>query len=287
VRSDSQELAPSLTAGAVAILQTPDAVAKAEQSRALATAWRSGRITELGDTAPPMRPARPERPRLGPPREVPRRRINRGTTGRIALLHALAHIELNAIDLAWDILARFVRETDRPQDFANDWLRVADEEAKHFMLLQHRLETLGSTYGAFTAHDGLWESAAATSHDLAARLAVVPLVLEARGLDVTPAMTAKLRAAEDTESAAILDIIHRDEITHVAVGHRWFEAVCRARGNDPADTFKQLVRRYFKGAVKPPFNRVSREEAGLTPDFYEALAGAPSPPEKNRLTVID
>jgi uncharacterized ferritin-like protein (DUF455 family) len=200
-----------------------------------------------------------------------RRRNLSAPAGRIALLHALAHIELNAVDLAWDIIARFSGE-DLPRAFFDDWVCVAAEEAEHFALLDARLATLGGAYGDLPAHDGLWEAASATAHDLIARLAVVPLVLEARGLDVTPEMIRRLERASDAESAMILERIYADEIGHVAVGARWFAHLCRERGLDPAETFQDRVRRYFVGALKPPFNHVARQEAGMPAAFYDPPA---------------
>jgi uncharacterized ferritin-like protein (DUF455 family) len=202
-----------------------------------------------------------------PPREMKRRRNLGGLPGRIALIHALAHIELNAIDLAWDIVARFSGET-LPLEFFDDWVGVAAEEAEHFALLDARLVALGSEYGALPAHDGLWEAAAATAGDLIARLAVVPLVLEARGLDVTPAMIARLEKAGDDHSAAILQRVYDDEIGHVAVGARWFARLCQERGLDPAATFRDRVGRYFNGALKEPFNRAARDAAGFPAAYY-------------------
>ncbi len=201
---------------------------------------------------------------------MPRRRNFGALHGRIALLHALAHIELNAIDLAWDIVARF---SGLPRAFYGDWAEVAAEEAEHFALLAARLKALGGAYGDLPAHDGLWESAAATAGDLLARLAVVPLVLEARGLDVTPEMIRRLERAGDPDSAQILHRIYADEIDHVAAGARWFDRLCRERGLDPEATFHDRVRRYFKGHIKPPFNREARDRAGLPAAYYEALAG--------------
>ena len=225
----------------------------------------------IGRAVPPSRPARPLRPLLLPPRDMPKRRNFGSPTGRLALLHALAHIELNAIDLAWDIVARFAG-ADLPREFYDDWVGVAAEEAEHFALLADRLEVLGGCYGALPAHDGLWEAAAATANDVLARLAVVPLVLEARGLDVTPEMRLRLERAGDAESAAILERIYRDEIGHVAVGVRWFERLCRAHGLDPAATYRDRVRGYFAGALKPPFNREARDRAGFSAAYYEPLA---------------
>jgi uncharacterized ferritin-like protein (DUF455 family) len=201
-----------------------------------------------------------------------KRRRNLGAAaGRTALLHALAHIELNAVDLAWDIIARFSGES-LPHEFFDDWVGVAAEEAEHFALLDARLRALGGAYGDLPAHDGLWEAAAATANELIARLAVVPLVLEARGLDVTPEMIRRLERADDRDSAAILERIYADEIGHVAVGARWFEHLCRERDLDPIDTFRDRVRRYFVGALKPPFNHAARQEAGMPAAFYDPPA---------------
>jgi uncharacterized ferritin-like protein (DUF455 family) len=261
----------TLAREAVAVLATADPAVKARRAREMAAAWRAGTIAEVGSAATPDRPARPARPELKRATEVPKRKINRGTAGRIALLHALAHIELNAVDLAVDILARFTEEA-LPRSFYDDWLTVADEEGKHYLLLAERLAALGSAYGELPAHDGLWEAAAETAYDLLARLAVVPLVLEARGLDVTPAMIAKLHQVEDNDSAAVLQVIYAEEIGHVAIGKRWFDFLCARRGLPPQETWQALVRRHFRGRLKPPFNEPARAEAGMPADFYEALA---------------
>jgi uncharacterized ferritin-like protein (DUF455 family) len=267
----------SLTSGAVAILATAAPAAKASASRRLAEIWNAGRL-DVGDSVPPPRPARPERPQLRPPKEMPRRRAFGSLAGRVALLHALAHIELNAIDLAWDIVARFSGDP-LPRAFFDDWVGVAAEEALHFELLTQRLADFGACYGDLPAHDGLWESAAATADDLLGRLAVVPLVLEARGLDVTPAMAAMLERVGDPQSAAVLRRIYRDEIDHVAAGARWFDELCRARGLIPEETFRELVRRYFKGELKPPLNQEARAAAGFPARYYEPLlrGGVPLP----------
>ena len=228
----------------------------------------------VGVANPPARPNRPERPALTPPRAMKKRRNFGSIAGRIALLHALAHIELNAIDLAWDIIARFSGE-GLPVEFFDDWVNVAAEEAEHFALLDTRLRALGGEYGALPAHDGLWEAAAATAGDLIARLAVVPLVLEARGLDVTPEMIRRLERAGDHESVAVLERIYADEIGHVAVGARWFNRLCRERGLDPVATFRDRVRRYFTGTLKSPFNHAARAAAGMPAELYESLAAGP------------
>lgn len=267
-------LGAMLAAGAAAILDAADPALKVALSRTLAARWRAG-DTAIGRASPKLRPARPARPVLRPPRDMPRRRNFGSLAGRLALLHALAHIELNAVDLAWDLVARFA-DPGLPHRFFDDWVGVAAEEAEHFQLLSIRLDALGSAYGALPAHDGLWEAASATAHDLIARLAIVPLVLEARGLDVTPEMMLRLERAGDGESAAILAVIYRDEIGHVAVGVRWFERLCRERGLDPESTFHDRVRRYFTGALKPPFNREARDRAGFPAAYYEKLAWQPA-----------
>ena len=277
------ETPQDLATAAVGVLTTAEAAAKAAAGRAAAAAWRDGRIAEVGRASPPERPARPPRPELRPPRAVPRRSIGAAPKGRIALLHALAHIELNALDLAWDLIARFSGPDAKwssqgdsnwglPRAFFDDWVAVADDEARHFTLLSARLGDLGAAYGDLPAHDGLWQAASDTRHDLLARLAVVPLVLEARGLDVTPAMIAKLEAAGDRESADVLRVVYRDEIGHVAAGKRWFDWACRRAGRAPAETWRTLVARHFKGTVKPPFNEAARLEAGLSPETYRPLA---------------
>ena len=269
--------ARSLTAAACTVLQTADPGEKARLSRAFAAGWRSGAIAEIGDEAPPPRPARPVRPELRAPRHLKRRRISQAPAGRIALLHALAHIELNAIDLAWDLAARFRGEHGLPRAFFDDWVGVADEEAKHFTLLAARLSELGAAYGDLPAHDGLWQAAQSTAHDLAARLAVVPLVLEARGLDVTPSMIARLDEAGDDASAVILRTIHEEEIGHVAAGRRWFEHCCRTAGRDPVRTYHALVRRYFTGRIKAPFDHAGRQRAGMAEAYYMPLVETERP----------
>jgi uncharacterized ferritin-like protein (DUF455 family) len=261
---------PTLAAGAVEILATADPAAKAQLAHELARSWRRGEI-EPGTAQPPDRPARPARPLLLAPKEMPKRKAGPGLAGRIALLHALAHIELNAIDLAWDLIARFA-SPDLPRGFFVDWVEVADQEAAHFELVAARLTELGAAYGDLPAHDGLWQAALETRHDLLARLAIAPLVLEARGLDVTPVMIATLRRHGDEASAAALEVIYREEIGHVAAGKRWFDWLATQRGLEPASAFQDLVRRHFRGKLKPPFNTEGRAAAGLEPAFYGPLA---------------
>lgn len=218
----------------------------------------------------PGRPGRPERPVLLPPRDMPRRSF-KGARGRVALLHSLAHIELNAIDLAFDLLGRFSMEP-LPRAFFDDWIAVGDDEARHFGMLQARLGSLGARYGDLPAHDGLWQAAEETCHDLLARLAVVPMVLEARGLDVTPAMMERLERTGDTESADVLKTIYTDEQRHVQAGATWFRFLCAERELEPEETFQHLVRRHFRGALKRPFNAAARDNAGLPARYYEPLA---------------
>ncbi|MEQ8585486.1 MAG: ferritin-like domain-containing protein [Thalassobaculaceae bacterium] len=259
-----------ISEAAVAVLSTSDAREKAALGRRAAEAWRAGVLPVAHTAVPPDRPGRPTEPPLLPPRRVKKRKITAEKRGRVALLHALAHIELNAIDLAWDAVVRFP-DAGFPEAYIDDWVRVGDEESKHFLLIADRLETLGSGYGALPAHDGLWQAAVETADDPLARQAVVPLVLEARGLDVTPPMIAKLREVGDDASADILQIIHDDEIGHVAVGKRWFDHLCEARGLEPVSTWQGIVRARFRGGVKPPFNIPSRDAAGFDAAFYGPL----------------
>jgi uncharacterized ferritin-like protein (DUF455 family) len=257
---------------AVGVLRAAAPADKVALSLTAARAWRAGTLA-IGSAAPPDRPARPPLPPLLAPRAVKRRRVTRGTAGRSALLHAVAHIELNAIDLAWDLVARFAAP-GLPRAFFDDWVAVAEEEATHHALVAGRLAELGTRYGDLPAHDGMWDAALRTRHDLLARLAIVPLVLEARGLDVTPPMIARLAAVGDAVSAAVLQRIHDDEVGHVAIGLRWFEHVAATRGLEPLTAWQALVREHFRGLLKPPFNQPARERAGFAARFYLPLAEA-------------
>ncbi len=258
---------------AVEVLTTADGRAKTALSHAHAGRWRAARAAgaalAIGQASPPQRPARPEKPDLLDPREVPRRRTG-SPLGRIALLHAVAHIELNAVDLHWDIIARFT-DTPMPLGFYDDWVQAADDESKHFNLLCDCLETMGSHYGAMPAHAFMWQAAEDTADDLLGRLAVVPMVLEARGLDVTPGMIALFTQAKETQAIAALNTIYAEEVAHVAYGSKWFNWLCGRAGDDPKEVFHTLVRKYFHGNLKPPFNEEKRAEAGLPPDFYWPL----------------
>ena len=265
---------------AVEVLTTADGRAKTVLARKHAETWRAarerGETPEIGCAEPPDMPARPDQPELLSPRDVPRRRP--GTqAGRIALLHAVAHIELNAVDLHWDIIARFT-DTPMPMGFYDDWVQAGDEEAKHFNLVCDCLEAMDSHYGALPAHAGMWRAAEETMHDLPARLAVVPMVLEARGLDVTPGMIEIFRKAGATQAVDALEVIYSEEVAHVAYGSKWFHYLCGREEADPKPRFHELVRRYFHAPLKPPFNVEKRAEAGLPPDFYWPLTedGQPS-----------
>ena len=264
---------PDTVSGAArAVLLAAEPALKVRAARAAARAWRQGRLAHDFSVEMPERPARPAAPELVAPSQMPKRGKGGSERGRIAMLHALAHIEFAAIDLAFDMAGRFGR--DFPPAFVDDWFGVGADEAMHFALLDRRLRALGSHYGAMPAHDGLWEAAEETSRDVLARLAVVPMVLEARGLDVTPATVSRFEAAGDGRSAAILSRIYRDEIRHVAAGTFWFKTACESRRIAPVSEWQRLVARHFRGALKPPFNDSARLEAGLSREFYGALAVA-------------
>lgn len=268
--------ARTLSEMAVEVLSTADGRAKTALSRAHAAAWMAAREAgddiAIGRATPPLRPARPEKPELLDPRDVPRRRPG-SEKGRIAILHAVAHIELNAVDLHWDIIARFA-DVKMPIGYFDDWVKATDEESKHFNLICDCLEALGSHYGALPAHAGMWRAAEDTAEDFMGRLAVVPMVLEARGLDVTPGMIEIFERAGDEKSVAAMKVIYAEEVAHVAYGSKWFHFLCGRHDIDPKEAFHDLVRRYFHGPLKPPFNEEKRAEAGLPPDFYWPLAAS-------------
>ncbi|MGJ8604920.1 MAG: ferritin-like domain-containing protein [Marivita sp.] len=261
---------------AVDVLTTADGRTKTGKSRSYAEQWFAARATgaplAIGTATPPVQPSRPDAPELLSPRDVPKRKPG-SPQGRIALLHAVAHIELNAVDLHWDIIARFAH-IPMPTGFYDDWVKAADEESKHFNLMCDCLEEQDSFYGALPAHAGMWRAAEDTADDFMGRLAVVPMVLEARGLDVTPGMIEIFRKAEATRAVVALETIYGEEVGHVAYGSKWFHFLCGRHDHDPKDTFHKLVRKYFKGALKPPFNEEKRAEAGLPPDFYWPLSEA-------------
>jgi len=261
-------------AAAHACLRAADPLGKARAAMRLAEQYRLGALECVpgADIAPVEPPGRPARPRLVPPRELPQRGL--GTAeGRAAFVHAIAHIEFNAIDLACDAVYRF---RGLPEAFYADWIAVAADEARHFELLQVRLAELGFAYGDFDAHNGLWEMAERTAHSCLARMALVPRVLEARGLDVTPAMIGKLQSLGDGATVAILEVILREEVAHVAAGSRWFAWCCEQEGCDPDATFELLLTEYARPALRAPFNLDARRRAGFSEGELlrlQALAG--------------
>lgn len=261
--------AESLFVSAERCLLCSDVAQKLEWTDQVARAFLHGELVLHDDTAPlPIgRPGRPSRPRLVAPRHLPQRGLGTAA-GRAALIHAVAHIEFNAVNLAWDAVYRF---RGMPPDYYRDWVGVAVDEARHFRLLQERLRAMGHEYGDFDGHDGLWEMAVRTASSRLERMALVPRVLEARGLDVTPAMIARLRAAGDDDSVAILEVILREEVAHVAAGSRWFAWCCAREDLDPAATFAQLVARYAAGAIKPPLNAAARLAAGFSAEELSRL----------------
>jgi uncharacterized ferritin-like protein (DUF455 family) len=235
----------------------------AATDRQAADRWDAAWTTD----EPPGLPGRPARPPLVTAVKVPRRSPFT-TDGRAALLHSIAHIEFNAINLALDAVWRFA---GMPLDYYTDWLKVAAEEALHFTLLREHLRTLGHDYGDFDAHDGLWQMTQRTSGDIVGRMALVPRTLEARGLDATPPLQDKLRRAGDLEAVAILDIILRDEIGHVAIGNHWYRWLCERDGIDAESHYPVLVAKYQAPRLRAPFNLGARREAGFSEAELAAL----------------
>ena len=242
---------------------------KLRLTRSTREAWRNRTLglDRSGTPAPIGEPGRPARPELVHPSRVRQRKLT-SETGRAAFLHALAHIEFNAINLGWDAVYRF---RDLPEAYYDDWSRVAAEEAGHFVLLRERLRELGHDYGDFPAHDGLWYMARRTAQDSMVRMALVPRVLEARGLDVTPDMIRRLQEVGDKATVEILETILRDEIGHVEIGTRWYRYLCRQRGLDPLETFSQLLNEYAPGRIRLPLNTVARQRAGFDHSELELL----------------
>ncbi len=273
-------LGMELRALALELLALPDPADKAARTRALLAGLRAKPDAPLPldrvAVGRPMAalPGRPALPRLVAAAQVPQRSPFT-LAGRAALLHAICHIEFNAINLALDAVWRFA---GMPEPYYRDWLQVAGEEALHFSLLHDHLQTLGHRYGDFDAHDGLWQMAEATRGDILARMALVPRTLEARGLDATPPIQAKLRKAGDHAAVAILDIILRDEIGHVAIGNHWYRWLCARDGLDPVALYPKLVARHAAPRLRPPFNRAARQAAGFSAEELDQLqAGASLP----------
>lgn len=224
-------------------------------------------INPLSDIRSLPVPGRPDKPELVDARDVPRRNFS-SLKGRLALVHAIAHIEFNAINLALDAVYRF---QDMPEQYYSDWCRVAAEEAQHFTMLSDYLESHGMSYGDFPAHNGLWEMAVKTDFDVLVRMALVPRVLEARGLDVTPTMIEKLKSTGDTRLIAILQKIFDEEIGHVKIGSYWYKMLCSERDLEPQETFLQLIKKYMEGAKFGPFETQARIDAGFTPEELQSL----------------
>ncbi|KAI0530339.1 hypothetical protein GGR58DRAFT_524727 [Xylaria digitata] len=274
----------------VHVLNTSDPEHKIELTTHLfslfATREQSPNPMELG-AGIAMAPDEPPRQNLREvkPGQMPKAGKGGTLKSRITMLHALANIEQWAIDLAIDICVRFATfqtiatansvAQNLPRTFYYDWLKVANDEAKHFSLLRARLEELGSRFGALPVHHGLWESATMTAHDLRARISVIALVHEARGLDINHLTIEKFRVAGDLESVDVMKIIHNDEITHVTTGHRWLTWICQQEGTDPVQVFRTNVQNHFWGVIKGPFNTDARQQAGMDRRYYENLAGRP------------
>ena len=252
-----------------------DATDPSDKLRLTRDTWQAFQAGELrADPASPPpepigSPGRPAKPVLVDARKLPQRGLG-SAEGRVALVHAVAHIEFNAINLAWDAVYRF---RVKPDDYYRDWASCAHDEARHFAMLSERLTELGHAYGDFDAHDGLWQMAEKTADNDTARMALVPRVLEARGLDVTPGMIERLRHLGDDRTVAILEVILREEVAHVAAGTRWFQHCCERDGIEPVDTFFRLIRDYMGVELRGPFNRPARSEAGFSPFELDVLIG--------------
>ncbi len=256
---------------AYACLMACEAEEKVRLTQQTAERWRAGALS-LESTAEPVaipEPGRPQRLELVQPRDLPRRKPTTGE-GRAILIHALTHIEFNAINLGWDAVYRF---RDMPRDYYDDWVRIADEEAYHFNLLRDHLREMGYDYGDYPGHNGLWLMARRTAHDVMVRMALVPRCLEARGLDVNPGIKAKLVENGDAKAGELLDIILRDEIGHVSVGNRWFRQQCQLRGKEPEATYRTLIEEYMKGELRGPFFIDARRQAGFSEAELSYLEG--------------
>jgi uncharacterized ferritin-like protein (DUF455 family) len=278
VRPPDHLLQPELRAQALQCLLHTDPAAKAAAIAALAQSAGEGAVkldSAAAMTEPPGVPGRPARPQLVPPRQVGQRSMAT-VEGRAMLVHALAHIEFNAVNLALDAIWRF---PGMPDGYYTDWLRVAAEEASHFGMLAAHLRTLGHDYGDFAAHDSLWEMVAKTSGDVLARMALVPRTLEARGLDAIPPLRAKLAQAGDLAAARILDVLLRDEVGHVEIGNRWYCWLCDMRGLEPIATYDELTVQYKAPVLKGPFNIEGRRAAGFTDTELARLAQHALPTE--------
>ncbi len=249
-----------------------DPASKGRGARRLYRCWMQGEY-RVGEASSPVHipaPGRPTRPLLVPVSQLKQRKLTT-EAGRVSLIHAIAHIEFNAINLALDAVYRF---RGMPDAYYQDWLQVASEEAFHFSLLEKRLHEKGYAYGDMAAHNGLWESCIKTEHDVMVRMALVPRVLEARGLDVTPGMMQRLQQAGDSKTVDILKIILQDEVGHVRIGSHWFYYCCEQRQLDPQATFMSLIKQYMQGGVRGPFNEKARRQAGFSDSELSMLKEA-------------
>ncbi len=269
---------PNIFTAAQQCLAANTVAEKLRLTKTIAAQWRDGNYTLISDSAPEVigEAGRPQKPLLVTPAHVPRRGLG-SDAGRAALIHAITHIEFNAINLAWDAVYRF---RALPKQYYDDWVRVADEEAYHFELLSKRLQSLGYQYGDFPAHNGLWAMAQKTANDPMVRMALVPRVLEARGLDVTPGMMKRLKKMGDHETTKILGIILRDEIGHVEIGSRWFKYFCNERALDAEDTFRDLIQAYFIGELRGPLDYELRQQAGFSRSELKTLEKLATQPTK-------
>lgn len=242
---------------------------KLQRTDEVAETWQSGKFdldAEAG-TQNIIEAGRPAKPQLVHPSQLPRRGL--GTEqGRLALIHAIAHIEFNAINLAWDAVQRF---SGMPLDYYNNWVQVAQEEARHFRLLRERLQDAGAEYGDFPAHNGLWDMAVRTADDPLVRMALVPRMLEARGLDVTPGIMQRFRKLGDTQTVDVLQVILTEEVGHVEYGSRWFNYLCAQRGLDPETTYFDLLNNFLNGEIRCPLHRKARLQAGFTEHELDRL----------------
>ncbi|KAK4593080.1 hypothetical protein RGQ29_017292 [Quercus rubra] len=304
-QQDSEE---TLVEAALRVLNTADPYEKARLGDSVASQWLQGTITQPYDPSldlpVPDRPARLANVKLVSPSLMPKLGKAGSLQSRQAIVHSLVHTESWAIDLSWDIIARFGKLEAMPREFFTDFVKVAQDEGRHFTLLAARLEEIGSSYGALPAHDGLWDSAIATSNDLLARLAVEHCVHEARGLDVLPTTISRFRNGGDNETAELLErVVYPEEITHCAAGVKWFKYICLRSSNPAQDQdsltpqggagengtmeveneviqkFHSIVRTHFRGPLKPPFNEEARKAAGFGPRWYEPLAVKEATPE--------
>ena len=268
--SDSKNMLPDIHQAAYDCLMLNDIASKRQQAASLYRNWKTGQYQCVSDGIAVQRietPGRPPLPKLVNPRKLKQGGLG-SEPGRATLIHAITHIEFNAINLALDAVYRF---RNMPNDFYTDWLQVASEEAYHFSLLENRLQQLGYQYGDLPAHNGLWEMTVKTDHDVLTRMALVPRVLEARGLDVTPSMMTKLKHIGDQETFKLLSIILQDEIGHVRIGSHWFHYCCKEQGLDADSTFRELLSEYMNGSLRGPFYTEARLQAGFSIEEMDAL----------------